>query len=102
MEIYLTNPIWGDVAKNSSGFGEDVKVTRTMNIISSRGCPFSCGYCHFAMAGCKFHHVPKVLYSVRHHGGDRKTGQHTDERYKNLLEESKRCAWRARDWLNAD
>ena len=59
-------------------------------------------YLRFAMAGCQFHHVPKVLYSVRYHGGDRKTGQHTDERYKNLLEESKRCAWRARNWLNAD
>ncbi|MCK4785303.1 MAG: glycosyltransferase [Desulfobacteraceae bacterium] len=58
-------------------------------------------YLRFAMAGCKFHHVPKVLYSVRHHGDDRKTGQHTDERYKNLLEESKRCAWRARDFQNS-
>lgn len=58
-------------------------------------------YLRFAMAGCKFHHVPKVLYSVRYHGGDRKTGQHTDERYKNLLEESKRCAWRARDFQNS-
>jgi radical SAM superfamily enzyme YgiQ (UPF0313 family) len=46
MEIYLANPIWGDVAGNSSGFKRDVKVTRSMNIISSRGCPFSCNYCY--------------------------------------------------------
>lgn len=46
MEIYLKNPIWGDVANNSSGFSKDVKVTRSMNIISSRGCPFSCNYCY--------------------------------------------------------
>lgn len=71
-------------------------------IFSTNGYSFpDCGYCHFAMAGCQFHHVPKVLYSVRHHGGDRKTGQHTDERYKNLLEESRRCAWRARDFQNS-
>ena len=63
-------------------------------------------YLRFAMAGAKFYHLPKVLYSVRYHGEDRKIGQHTKERYNNLIEESKRCAWRARDWLtqmsNAD
>jgi anaerobic magnesium-protoporphyrin IX monomethyl ester cyclase len=46
MDIYLRNPVWGDVAKNSSGFKDDVKVTRSMNIVSSRGCPFSCRYCY--------------------------------------------------------
>ncbi len=56
-------------------------------------------YLRFAMAGCRFHHVPKILYSVRHHGDNRMTGQHTRDRYTNLIEESKRCAQRARDWL---
>jgi len=56
-------------------------------------------YLRFAMAGCGFYHVPKILYSVRHHGGSRMTGQHTRDRYTNLIEESKRCAQRARDWL---
>jgi len=46
METYLRNSIWGDVANNSSGFRDDVKVSRSMNIISSRGCPFSCNYCY--------------------------------------------------------
>lgn len=46
MEIYLENPIWGDVANNSSGFKKYVSVSRSMNIISSRGCPFSCNYCY--------------------------------------------------------
>lgn len=46
LEIYLRNPIWGDVAGNSSGFRKGVRVTRSMNIISSRGCPFSCNYCY--------------------------------------------------------
>ena len=46
LEIYLRNPIWGDVAGNSSGFRKDVTVDRSMNIISSRGCPMSCSYCY--------------------------------------------------------
>ncbi len=46
MEVYLKHPIWGDAAYNSSGFRDDVSVTRSMNVISSRGCPFSCNYCY--------------------------------------------------------
>jgi radical SAM superfamily enzyme YgiQ (UPF0313 family) len=46
MEIYLRNPIWGDIANNSSKFRGDIKVMRSMNIISSRGCPFACNYCY--------------------------------------------------------
>jgi glycosyltransferase involved in cell wall biosynthesis len=56
-------------------------------------------YLRFAIAGARFYHLPKVLYSVRHHGEDRKTGQHSRNRHQNLLAESKRCAWRARAWL---
>ncbi len=56
-------------------------------------------YLRFAMAGCRFHHLPKILYSVRWHGPERKTGQHTPKRYKNLKEESRRCAMRARAWI---
>jgi len=56
-------------------------------------------YLRFAMAGARFYHLPKVLYSVRYHGDSRRTGQHTDHRYANLIEESKRCARKARAWL---
>lgn len=56
-------------------------------------------YLRFAMAGCRFRHIPKILYSIRWHGPDRKTGQHTKNRYAVLLEESKKCAWRAKAWL---
>ncbi|RJR42642.1 MAG: glycosyltransferase [Desulfobacteraceae bacterium] len=58
-------------------------------------------YLRFAMAGAIFHHVPKILYSVRHHGKERQTGQHTSERYENLLSESRRCAYRAREFLSS-
>jgi len=54
MDIYLKNPIWGDVASNSSGFRKDIKVTRSMNIISSRGCPYSCNYCYHLFGRSKF------------------------------------------------
>jgi len=66
MEIYLKNPIWGDVAKNSSGFREDVRVTRSMNIISSRGCPFSCHYCYhlFGRSNYRFRSAQNVVDEI--------------------------------------
>ena len=57
-------------------------------------------YLRFAMKGARFYHLSQILYSVRHHGEDRKTGQHASIRYQNLIEESKRCAFRARSWLS--
>jgi len=56
-------------------------------------------YLRFAMAGCQFHHLPRVLYSIRWHGPERKTGQHTTSRYKILMDESIKCAGRARMFL---
>lgn len=56
-------------------------------------------YLRFAIGGCRFHHLPKILYSVRWHGPGRKTGQHTKGRYEILLEESKQCAKKARAFL---
>lgn len=57
-------------------------------------------YLRFAMDGCRFYHLPKVLYSVRYHGPTRRTGQHTGSRYQVLLDESRKCAQRARNFLN--
>lgn len=57
-------------------------------------------YLRFAFKGCRFYHLPRVLYSVRWHGPGRKIGQHTEKRYQMLLEESKKCAFRAREWLS--
>ncbi len=56
-------------------------------------------YLRFAVAGATFYHLQKVLYSVRYHGINRQTGQHTPSRYAKLIEESKICARRARAWL---
>jgi hypothetical protein len=44
-------------------------------------------------------HLPRILYSIRFHGRDRKVGQHSSERYQRLLDESCRCAERARAFL---
>ncbi len=56
-------------------------------------------YLRFAMAGARFTHLPRVLYGVRRHGPVRQTGQHAPGRYERLLEESRRCALRAREFL---
>lgn len=66
MEIYLRNPIWGDVAGNSSGFRKGVKVAKTMNIISSRGCPFSCNYCYhlFGRSSYRFRSAWNVVDEI--------------------------------------
>lgn len=66
MEIYLENPIWGEVANNSSGFKEGVKVTRSMNTISSRGCPFSCHYCYhlFGRSNYRFRSAQNVIDEI--------------------------------------
>jgi anaerobic magnesium-protoporphyrin IX monomethyl ester cyclase len=66
MEIYLKNPIWGDVASNSSGFRMDVTVNRSMNIISSRGCPFACNYCYhlFGRSNYRFRSAQNVIDEI--------------------------------------
>lgn len=66
MEIYLKNPIWGDAANNSSGFRKDIKITRSMNIISSRGCPMSCSYCYhlFGRSSYRFRSAQNVVDEI--------------------------------------
>ncbi len=66
MEIYLKNPIWGDVANNSSGFRKDVTINRSMNIISSRGCPFACNYCYhlFGRSNYRFRSAQNVIDEI--------------------------------------
>lgn len=63
IDIYLSNPVWGDVANNSSGFKKGVEVTKSMNIISSRGCPFSCNYCYhlFGKSSYRFRSAQNII-----------------------------------------
>ena len=43
LENYLTSPIWGKEARNSSATSFSMK--RSINTVSSRGCPFACKFC---------------------------------------------------------
>jgi radical SAM superfamily enzyme YgiQ (UPF0313 family) len=49
LSVYLGNPIWGDGSMNSSAGG--FKVNRSINTISSRGCPHACSYCYKGTTG---------------------------------------------------
>lgn len=43
MEEYIKTPIWGLDANNSSA--TSFKMERSLNSVSSRGCPFACRFC---------------------------------------------------------
>jgi len=43
MGVYLANPVWGAGAKNSSWMPFEPE--RSINLISSRGCPYNCHFC---------------------------------------------------------
>lgn len=49
METYLANPVWGAGAGNSSWTPFAAK--RSVNLISSRGCPYSCNFCDRTATG---------------------------------------------------
>ncbi|MBI2901781.1 MAG: glycosyltransferase [Planctomycetes bacterium] len=53
-------------------------------------------FLRFAMSGARFVHVPRVLYSVRFHGADRQTGQHSAGSTRRMFEESIELVERAR------
>lgn len=65
-DIYLKNPIWGGSANNSSGFRTDIPVRRSMNVISSRGCPFSCNYCYhlFGRGSYRFRSAESMVNEI--------------------------------------
>ena len=51
IDTYITNPIWGASAKNSSTAPFMMK--RSLNSVSSRGCPYSCKFCDREATGGK-------------------------------------------------
>ncbi len=58
-------------------------------------------FSRFAMKGARFFHLPRVLYSVRYHGEDRKVGLHSLENEARILAESTEIANLCRSFLKA-
>lgn len=66
MEMYLENPVWGIGAGNASWTPFESK--RSINLISSRGCPYNCNFCdRKATGGWKYriYTVEQILAEVR-------------------------------------
>jgi len=49
LENYITTPLWGLVANNSSATPFLMK--RSLNTVSSRGCPYACAFCYRGAMG---------------------------------------------------
>jgi len=67
MKVYLKNPIWGSSALNSSDFPEGISTGRSMNIISSRGCPHRCNFCYhlFGRGKFRFRSASNIIEEIR-------------------------------------
>ena len=73
IETYLVNPIWGKGTDNRSA--GDVNMTRSINTVSSRGCPFDCSFCFRDTTGNR-------RYSVRSAESMLKEFCHYHKKYK--------------------
>ena len=49
LEKYITTAIWGLAANNSSA--APFQMNRSLNTVSSRGCPYSCAFCYRGATG---------------------------------------------------
>lgn len=54
-------------------------------------------FLRFARGNARFIHVPKVLYSIRNHGPDRRVGLHSEENDRRMIEESIALIRKARE-----
>jgi len=49
LEDYITTPVWGQAANNSSA--APFTMNRSLTSVSSRGCPYSCSFCYRGAQG---------------------------------------------------
>jgi radical SAM superfamily enzyme YgiQ (UPF0313 family) len=63
--VYLQHPIWGMGALNSSGIF--YRARKSLNMIVSRGCDHSCGFCYHDIWGGKYRlrSVENVMAEIR-------------------------------------
>jgi radical SAM superfamily enzyme YgiQ (UPF0313 family) len=67
MDTYLSHPIWGLAANNSSATPFTMK--RSVNTVSSRGCPFACKFCFRGSQGERNYGVrsaPRLVDEIEH------------------------------------
>ncbi len=67
METYVNNPVWGEGAGNASW--TPFKDKRSINLISSRGCPYNCNFCDRKATGGSVYRgygVEQILSEVEH------------------------------------
>jgi radical SAM superfamily enzyme YgiQ (UPF0313 family) len=75
LDMYLSNPVWGGDAKNSSA--TPFTMNKSISIISSRGCPFSCKFCFRGAQGERNYRVrsartlsSEMLFYIEKYGVD--------------------------------
>jgi len=59
LETYLANPIWSTQTGNSSS--GSIHMKRSINTVSSRGCPFGCKFCYKEQTGGRSYGVRSAL-----------------------------------------
>ncbi len=75
LDMYLSNPVWGGDAKNSSA--TPFTMNKSISMISSRGCPFSCKFCFRGAQGERNYRVrsaesigSEMLFYIEKYGVD--------------------------------
>lgn len=67
LETYISNPIWGGTARNSSYI--PFTMNRSLSIVTSRGCPRECAFCNRDITGGRRYRTRSakhVLAEVEH------------------------------------
>ena len=63
LEQYIVVPIWGLAANNSSA--TPFQMTRSLNTVSSRGCPHACAFCYRGQQGERNYGIRSVEHIAR-------------------------------------
>ena len=73
-EIYAKNPVGSTINRDKWTDGKAVEVPKSMNILSSRGCPFNCFFCYHDYMGAKYRYrgahslFDEIVYLYENYG----------------------------------